>query len=81
MAVRDDLDPFGEAHELTHFGRAPALQNAIERQVDRPGDVTLPRVAVGSGETLELRLRPDVEKNATSLAEAATELVQGYVCH
>ena len=72
VAVRDDLGALGQADESTHRLARPALEDALERDVHGAWDVTLARIAVSTGRTLELERRPYVhEGNAVAERRAA----------
>ncbi len=81
MTVRHDLGPLRQTDELTHFGGAAALEQPLERDVDRSRDVAMARVAVSTRDAVELGSRPHVQEREVVVAEASTELVQPYVCH
>ena len=81
MAVRDDLGPLGQPHERAHLLRAPALEQSVEREVRRARYVAMTRIAMRTGQALELRSRPHVEEREVVVAEAPTELVEHHVCH
>jgi len=81
MAVRDDLDPLDQPHERAHLFGASALEQLLEREVRRARDVAMTRIAVRTGEAVELGSRPHVEEREVVVAEAPTELVERHVCH
>ena len=62
VAVGDDLGALGQADEAAHVRGAAALEDALEREIDGAGDVTVPRVAVRGRGAVELGRRPDVEE-------------------
>ena len=68
VAVRDDLGAFGQADEVAHLDRAPALEDALEREVHGARDVALARIAVRAGCALELERRPHVDEGDASPA-------------
>jgi hypothetical protein len=81
MAVRDDLDSLDEPNERAHLLRVPALEQTLEREVRRARDVAMTRIAVRTGEALELGARPHVEKREVVVAETPPQLVERHVCH
>ena len=81
MAVRDDLRALGKADEPPHLLGAPALEDALEREVDRARDVAVARVAVGARDALELEWRSDVEEGDRVAVEEPSQLLERHVLH
>ena len=63
VAVRDDLGALRQPHEVAYLHRAAALEDALEGKVHGARDVTVARVAVRTGGTVELERLTDVEQS------------------
>ncbi len=81
MAVRHDVGALGQTDEITHLDRAAALENALEREVDGAGDVTVPGIAVRTGGSVELERRANVEQRHPLPGEKPTQLVERHLLH
>ena len=81
VAVRHDVRALGQTDEVTHLDGAAALEDALEREVDGAGDVTMPGIAVRTGRPVELERRADVEQRHALAGEEPAQLVERHVLH
>jgi hypothetical protein len=81
VAVGDDLGTLGETDDGANLFGVPALEDPVERNVDRPGDVSLARIAVGTGGAFELVRGAHVDQREPFVTEPLAQLGERHVSH